>query len=114
MIVKPIVESDDVVFDGGPARGVMGQECGSGYAISRCLIVFSTARPGAWAGLVWVVIRVIRLFPRLVGFLLTGSHILVVDLAHCALLKVRQRGTSRPVPSAIVSLFQNEQHLDAT
>jgi hypothetical protein len=68
--------------DAGLTRRVMGQECGFGDVISRCLVVFSAPRPRAWGGLVWVVIRVIRLFPRLVGFLLTGSHILVVDLAH--------------------------------
>src|SRR4051812_2582274 len=50
-----------------------------GLAISGRLVIFSTPRPRAWAVLVWMVIRVLRLSPRLVGFLLTGSHILVVD-----------------------------------
>jgi hypothetical protein len=80
--------------------------------ISGCLVVFSAPRSRARAVLVWMVIGVVRLFPGLVGFLLTGFHVLVVDLAHCAAPNTGlKRGTSKPVPTSARAVGYSTQKL---
>jgi hypothetical protein len=71
--------------------------------ISRRFVVLGSPRTWVRAVLGGVVIRFLGLFPRFVGFLLSCSHVLFIDLFHGAFPLMFHRYDFAPDPPALTS-----------